>query len=116
MSHDMEEVETLCDHVLIMETGRFVVNGAPHELIQRFCHPALLDIVVDDALSFDWARLFADDDPRPRQTARGVVVEVRDPTASMERLRASSIEFTSATVRPSSLTDVFLRVTGHEAD
>jgi lipooligosaccharide transport system ATP-binding protein len=69
MSHDMEEVEMLCDLVLIMEAGRFVVSGAPHELIERYCQPARLDI-----------------------------------------------EFTSATVRPSSLTDVFLRVTGREAD
>jgi lipooligosaccharide transport system ATP-binding protein len=116
MSHDMEEVEMLCDRVLIMEAGRFVVDGAPHELIERFCQPALLDIIVDDAMSFDWAQLLADSELQPRQSARGVVIEVRDPTASMERLRASSIKFTAATVRPSSLTDVFLRVTGHEAD
>jgi lipooligosaccharide transport system ATP-binding protein len=116
MSHDMEEVEMLCDLVFIMETGRFVVSGAPHELIERYCHPALLDIVVEDALSHDWARLLADELSEPRETARGIVVEVQDPVASMERLRTSSIEFTSATVRPSSLTDVFLRVTGREAD
>jgi lipooligosaccharide transport system ATP-binding protein len=116
MSHDMEEVEKLCDHVLVMEDGRFVVSGAPHELIQRFCHPALLDVVVDDALSLDWAQLLGDEEVQPRQTPRGVLIEVRDSRASMERLRASSIEFTSVTVRPTGLTDVFLRVTGHEAD
>lgn len=116
MSHDMEEVETLCDRVLIMEAGRFVVSGTPHGLIEQYCQPALLDIVIDDAGSHDWNGLLAGEMSELRETARGVMVEVRDATVSMERLRRSAVGFTSVTVRPSTLTDVFLRVTGKEAD
>lgn len=116
MSHDMEEVETLCDEVLLMEHGRFVDRGAPHELIARHCRPALLDIVVDSVSGVDWAAVLGQEHAEPRPTPRGVVVEVDDPEASMHRLRTSAVEFTAATVRPSSLTEVFLKVTGHEPD
>ena len=35
-SHNMPEVERLCDHVLMMSAGRIVAEGAPGDLIQRF--------------------------------------------------------------------------------
>jgi ABC-2 type transport system ATP-binding protein len=35
-SHNMPEVEALCDFVVIMSRGRVVAMGRPHELVQRF--------------------------------------------------------------------------------
>ena len=35
-SHNMPEVERLCDYVLMMHKGRIVAEGAPAELIRRF--------------------------------------------------------------------------------
>lgn len=116
MSHDMDEVETLCDQVLIMEEGRFMVSGTPHELITRYCQPALLDIVVETPGAHDWSAVLAGQLCELRETARGVVAEVRDADAGMAALRDSAVPFTSVTVRPSTLTDVYLRVTGKEAD
>lgn len=35
-SHNMKEVEQLCDFVVIMSRGRVVAMGRPHELVERF--------------------------------------------------------------------------------
>jgi ABC-2 type transport system ATP-binding protein len=35
-SHNMPEVEQLCDYVVIMSKGRVVAMGRPHELVARF--------------------------------------------------------------------------------
>lgn len=35
-SHNMREVEKLCDHVLMMKRGRIVDRGAPQDLIDRY--------------------------------------------------------------------------------
>ena len=34
-SHNMREVERLCDEVLIMDAGRIVERGAPARLVRR---------------------------------------------------------------------------------
>jgi lipooligosaccharide transport system ATP-binding protein len=116
MSHDMEEVQVLCDEVHIMESGRFVAHGAPHELIRAHCRPARLEIVIDRPATVDWATVLRDPAVQVRPTARGVAIEVDDPEASLRLLRASALDYTAASARPSDLTDVYLQITGREAD
>ena len=45
-SHDMDEVESLCDRVLVMNTGRVVADAAPAGLKARFGVPRLADAVA----------------------------------------------------------------------
>jgi ABC-2 type transport system ATP-binding protein len=53
-SHNMAEVERLCDDVLVMKTGRIVDRGTPPDLIARYGREDLeqvfLDIARSDAL------------------------------------------------------------------
>ena len=35
-SHNMSEVERLCDQVIMLRSGRIVDTGPPHELIRRY--------------------------------------------------------------------------------
>ncbi len=48
-SHNMAEVERLCDSVLMMRAGRIVDRGAPAELIARYGHRTLEDVFLDIA-------------------------------------------------------------------
>lgn len=50
-SHNMLEVERLCDFVLMMRSGRIVDSGAPKELIARYGHTTLEDVFLDVARS-----------------------------------------------------------------
>jgi ABC-2 type transport system ATP-binding protein len=35
-THYMEEAQILCDHLAIMDSGRIIVKGSPHELIKAY--------------------------------------------------------------------------------
>jgi ABC-2 type transport system ATP-binding protein len=48
-SHNMLEVERLCDHVLMMKQGRIVDSGAPRELIAKYGRTTLEDVFLDVA-------------------------------------------------------------------
>jgi ABC-2 type transport system ATP-binding protein len=48
-SHNMAEVERLCDEVLMMKTGKIVDRGAPDELITRYGREDLEQVFLDIA-------------------------------------------------------------------
>ena len=48
-SHNMAEVERLCDDVLMMRAGRLVDRGAPAELIARYGRDDLEEVFLDIA-------------------------------------------------------------------
>ena len=58
-SHNMTEVERMCDHVLIMKQGRIVDQGSPAALIGRFGRATLEEVFLD----------IARDRPHPQQAA-----------------------------------------------
>ncbi len=48
-SHNMAEVERLCDDVLMMKSGRIVDAGAPADLISRYGRDDLEQVFLDIA-------------------------------------------------------------------
>jgi ABC-2 type transport system ATP-binding protein len=48
-SHNMLEVERLCDQVLMMKGGRIVDSGAPKELIEKYGRTTLEDVFLEVA-------------------------------------------------------------------
>ncbi|MBI3445868.1 MAG: ABC transporter ATP-binding protein [Magnetospirillum sp.] len=48
-SHNMTEVERMCDHVLIMKLGRIVDQGSPAALIERFGRATMEEVFLDIA-------------------------------------------------------------------
>jgi len=48
-SHNMPEVERICDYVLIMRTGGIVDRGTPAALIQRYGRASLEEVFLDIA-------------------------------------------------------------------
>jgi ABC-2 type transport system ATP-binding protein len=48
-SHNMLEVERMCDHVLMMKQGRIVDEGAPRELIRRYGRQSMEEVFLDIA-------------------------------------------------------------------
>jgi len=48
-SHNMLEVERLCDCVLMMRSGRIVDSGSPRELIAKYGRTTLEDVFLDVA-------------------------------------------------------------------
>lgn len=48
-SHNMAEVERLCDHVLMLKQGRVVAEGTPDELLARYGRSDLESVFLDIA-------------------------------------------------------------------
>ncbi|MBC7953231.1 MAG: ABC transporter ATP-binding protein [Rhodospirillaceae bacterium] len=48
-SHNMTEVERMCDHVLILKAGRLVDQGSPTALIERYGRATMEDVFLDIA-------------------------------------------------------------------
>ena len=48
-SHNMAEVERLCDWVLMLKSGRMVDSGTPAELLARYDRGTLEDVFLDIA-------------------------------------------------------------------
>ena len=48
-SHDMREVERLCEDVILLRRGKLVERGSPRELIERFGRQTLEDVFLDVA-------------------------------------------------------------------
>ncbi len=67
-SHNMTEVERMCDSVLMMKSGRIVDRGSPAELIGRFGRESMEEVFLDVARS-------------ARQGAAGVAA-VRDESSA----------------------------------
>jgi ABC-2 type transport system ATP-binding protein len=48
-SHNMSEVERLCDRVIMLKAGRIVDDGAPPDLIAKFGRETLEEVFLDIA-------------------------------------------------------------------
>jgi ABC-2 type transport system ATP-binding protein len=48
-SHNMDEVERLCDDVLMLKRGRVVDRGSPAELLRRYGRDDLVEVFLDIA-------------------------------------------------------------------
>jgi len=48
-SHNMGEVERLCDDVILMQAGRVFDRGSPDELIKRFGREDMEEVFLDMA-------------------------------------------------------------------
>lgn len=59
-SHNMTEVERLCDDVLIMKQGRIVDRGTPADLVRRYGRKTMEEVFLDIAR----ARRAGDERPR----------------------------------------------------
>ena len=46
-SHNMQEVERICDRVIILKQGRIAAQGTPDEVIARYGHKDLEQVFID---------------------------------------------------------------------
>ncbi len=116
-THYLDEAETLCDRVAIIDRGRIVASGTPRELIAQSKALQTVAAVTSRPLApAALAALPGVSDLRGEGTA--VQFHTSDATASLAALAgllaASKIELIELQVKKASLEDVFLRLTEEE--
>jgi lipooligosaccharide transport system ATP-binding protein len=109
-THYMDEAQSLCDRLLIIDHGKILVEGRPHELIREGVgkevvevwnySPALVKLAQKNSWNYDsdHDRLF-------------VYTENGEETL---RIISKNYPLERYTVRPANLEDLFLKLTGRE--
>lgn len=118
-THYMEEADSLCQRIAILDHGRLLALGSPAELKQQFGADTVITLTVDG-------------DPQPLERAAtelpgvrraevdGKTVRVLAAHAAgvlprlVEAARIAGLEVLDATSQPPSLETVFLNLTGRE--
>lgn len=110
-THYLDEAESLCDRVAIMDHGRILESGPPASLVRDLDAPTRISI-ESGVLTADTARTLADgvevsDDGVSLTLATRTPAPVLSALAERDALRGLS-------VRGATLEDVFLHLTGRE--
>ncbi len=106
-SHYLDEVEKLCDRLVVMDYGKILVEGSPSQVIEEYVgsgiveaenNPELIECLQRKEASYevigDLVHIYTDN---PKQIAEYLTME-----CSLSKL----------TARPATLEDVFLKLTG----
>ena len=118
-THYMGEAERLCDRLVIMDAGRIVGAGTPAELIATHVTPQVVEVRLQgrpgdhlaDHLPGDVGALLSSAERSARLRDR-LLLYTRQPDALVAEA-ARLLEGHTTLVRPASLEDVFLTITGH---
>ncbi len=109
-THYMDEAESLCDRLLIMDHGRIVVEGRPRVLITDHAADSIIEIegAGEELRSYVKDRDVKHDDLGER------MIIYADPGGELEHEVRTKFCMASCLFRVGNLEDVFLRLTGRE--
>lgn len=110
-THYMEEAETLCDRIMILNKGEVLSEGTPSELIRHHVGKEVIEFETDPAELDYYLQRFEKEHPVHVFRNR-VQVHVRDPFSARDLV--PQVRSPSLRVRPATLNDVFMKVAGHE--
>jgi ABC-2 type transport system ATP-binding protein len=114
-THYMEEAESLCDRIAVIDKGRIVASGRTRELVAASCAPPHVSVVSSRPVD---AAGFARIDGITGIEASGTSVTFRAPDPNqavadlVKVLDAQAATIVELHVRRASLEDVFLELTG----
>jgi ABC-2 type transport system ATP-binding protein len=110
-THYMDEAESLCDRVAIMDTGRILKLGPPAVLVRGLDAPARIGI-ASGVLNVADARLLPGADGA-EDDGVSLTISTRDPSAVVAAMAAKQA-LDGVQIRGATLEDVFLELTGRE--
>jgi ABC-2 type transport system ATP-binding protein len=110
-THHMDEAETLCQRVAIMDHGKILQIGAPAALVRGLAHPVRISI-ESGLLGQDEAQAIADG-ATVADDGVSLTFTTTEPGPILARL-ADHKALTGLQVAGASLEDVFLQLTGRE--
>jgi lipooligosaccharide transport system ATP-binding protein len=109
-THYMDEAQRLCDRLVIMDQGNILVEGAPRDLIRQHVGDSVIEVVAAcEALR---RMLLERGLPHEDLGQRLVIYSDNGETLYRELLAEHCRE--GCMLRPATLEDVFLRLTGRE--
>jgi ABC-2 type transport system ATP-binding protein len=107
-THYMEEAETLCDYLVIVDHGRIIAEGRPRDLLHEHFRGTCI-LLQRNALNIDPESLGIEYQLGEEEVE--LFTESVEQTIALLIERGASLD--SLSVRPPSLEDLFLKLTGH---
>ena len=108
-THYMEEAQSLCDEIAIMDYGKIIARGTPQELIKQYS-PEMTVILPTSSLGHALDQL-----PLPYQAVRdNFEIKTSDVNSCLNLLISQNVDLSDLTVRSPSLESVFLNLTGRQ--
>jgi lipooligosaccharide transport system ATP-binding protein len=111
-THYMDEAEQLCDRLVVMDKGKIAAEGAPLELIRRFCSPEVLELRFPVGVQDEVIGGLEGIGDRIEVLPDRLLVSAADGEAALVAAHERGIIPEQALVRRSTLEDVFLYLTG----
>jgi len=119
-THNMAEVEAICDRVAIIDRGKIIAAGTPDSLKRALGAPALVMEVSPPPKSFDFltgvagVRGFtsATDEERDLSTVQVVVGDDDAAAEAAKRVQAEGLKVIASWRKPASLEEVFVALVG----
>jgi ABC-2 type transport system ATP-binding protein len=117
-THYLEEAETLCHRIGIIDHGRLLAEGTLAELQNRLGDARLfiMEGRFDTAATEAWPG-FHEQFRIIQKSERQLIVAAvgaRDPAECLKQLLALPVQLENVTLKRPSLNDVFLQLTGRE--
>ena len=106
-THYMEEAEKLCNDVAIMDKGKIIARGAPHDLIQTHCQRATLSMPKDQ-----FPEKIDDLQGFVRERGDRMQIRTENVNAVIGQLLSKGVDMGGVNVKTPTLEDVFLKLTG----
>lgn len=106
-THYMDEAEQLCDDVVIMDKGKIIESGTPHQLLSKHFSEVYIYVPKEQVTQ----ELIT----KHQWTVRSGRVEIttKNVEATIAMLMANNISLTGLQVKSANLDDLFLHLTGH---
>ncbi len=106
-THYMEEAYELCDQIAIMDHGRIIAQGSPQSLLNHHFNDSVIELPTPLAAPLAGQIAFVD---------RGELSELAtaDIAASIDALRTAGVPLSTLRIRPPTLEDLFLKLTGKD--
>ncbi len=107
-THYMEEAEYLCDEIAIMDSGVFIAEGSPADLIRRHLGETTIFLPVE---SLPQAALTGEN---RRKNGDRIEIRTGNVKESLSELISMNADLSEMSVRSPNLEDVFLKLTGRQ--
>ncbi len=106
-THYMDEAESLCDDLVIIDHGKIIAQGSPRQLLQE--HLPHRQVSFDASENFCTDRLSGEISRNPGT----LTIETLSIETTLRELQNSAADLSTLRVYNPTLEDLFLKLTGH---